>query len=1081
MNTWKLVIRNLRHYRNKDLTVILGIAISAAVLTGALIVGDSVTSNLKRISDLRLGNVSYTLNSGDRFITCLLAPKIQNELNVTVAPLLSLEGMAVSDGGRKRVNKVQILGIDPAFDKVMADNSFYKVIPQDEVIISRNLADRLDVKIGDEILFRIKKAGLIPLNAPFVSDEELVISERLKIKAIAGDDQYGKFNLRISQTSPFSAFLSIESLNRLMNFKNKANVLLIASNSSVSEKSVLNAVRKNWSVADAGLIIREIPLSGEIEVLSERVFLDRPVLDAVNRINGPKNLILTYFVNSLSSKSKSSPYSFVSTLPDSLIGFNEIIINQWLAEDQNIKAGDSLKLKYYTVGPLRRLTESETDFVIKDIVSIKGFYADRNLMPLIPGLSDAGNCRDWKTGVPVNLEKIRDKDEKYWDDFKGTPKAFIAQSKARELWENSFGSYTSVRFGRNQVSIDNLARRISENLDPYSLGFQINSVRKDSQSAVVQGVDFSGLFFGLSFFVLLAAAILSVLLMILNLEGRREQLETLSALGIPNRIISAVMYLEGLILSVIGGVSGLVLSLVYTRLIFAALNGVWIDIVRTDQMQMYISIPALATGFLLSTAISWITLFFTIRKFLVVKHRKFRDMLSNHYGKIRYVIAGISGITSIGLIISQIIDLETINAGIFFLAGGLMLLAMLLIFYQFLVGTGIRIYREMNLLVLGIKNGVRNKSRSTSIVALLSLGTFIVLSTGANRKNLFLEASDKSSGTGGFLFFSESTVAVIHDLNNSSVRQESGLTSDVHFVQFSKAEGDDASCLNLNRVTHPQIFGVDPKELEGRFGFVSGTSFLNESNPWSSLDQDLPDKIVPAIADETVIKWGLGKKVGDTLVYTDGTGSIMKLLLIGGLDNSVFQGNVIISDKQFLAHYPDKAGSNVFLIDGATANQANIEDELRSLFRDYGWEMQAAVKRLAEFNSVENTYLSIFLVLGALAILIGTAGLGVILARSILERRKEIALMKAVGIGQGKILRLFLNEYLLMLFSGIVIGGITSTIATLPALLNPIKEISLISIWMITGILLLNGLFWIFFLARIYLRDPEINAALRNE
>jgi ABC-type antimicrobial peptide transport system permease subunit len=119
--------------------------------------------------------------------------------------------------------------------------------------------------------------------------------------------------------------------------------------------------------------------------------------------------------------------------------------------------------------------------------------------------------------------------------------------------------------------------------------------------------------------------------------------------------------------------------------------------------------------------------------------------------------------------------------------------------------------------------------------------------------------------------------------------------------------------------------------------------------------------------------------------------------------------------------------------------------------------------------------------LGALAILIGTIGLGVILARSILERKKEIALMKAVGIGREKILRLFMNEYLLLLLSGILIGVISSSIATLPSLLSPNTEISLNSVMIITGILLLNGLFWIWFIARIYLKDPGINEALRNE
>jgi hypothetical protein len=36
---------------------------------------------------------------------------------------------------------------------------------------------------------------------------------------------------------------------------------------------------------------------------------------------------------------------------------------------------------------------------------------------------------------------------------------------------------------------------------------------------------------------------------------------------------------------------------------------------------------------------------------------------------------------------------------------------------------------------------------------------------------------------------------------------------------------------------------------------------------------------------------------------------------------------------------------------------------------------------LAEFNTVENTYLSIFQVLGGLGLLLGSAGLGIVVAR----------------------------------------------------------------------------------------------------
>ena len=98
------------------------------------------------------------------------------------------------------------------------------------------------------------------------------------------------------------------------------------------------------------------------------------------------------------------------------------------------------------MGPLRQLKIDSISFIIKDVVPMKGRYNDETLMPFLPGMSDAGDCGDWEAGIPIDLENIRDKDEDYWDDHKGTPKAFISKTKAKELWANRFGTYTSVRF-----------------------------------------------------------------------------------------------------------------------------------------------------------------------------------------------------------------------------------------------------------------------------------------------------------------------------------------------------------------------------------------------------------------------------------------------------------------------------------------------------------------------------------------------------------------------------------------------------------------------------------------------------------
>ncbi len=1087
MKITRLIWNNLRYYWKKNLLLALGVAISGAVLTGALLVGDSVEFSLNKIVFGRLGQVTHVLTAGDRYFTKELTGRVGDQLQVPVTSILLQEGIAVAEGGQKRINHVQVLGADPSFDQMAGLDHFYGTLSGDNIIISRNLANRLNLTVGEEVLLRIQKASLIPLNAPFVSDAESVVSLRGMIAGIAEESHLGRFNLKVSQTAPFNVFVSQSRLQELMDFPAGVNVMLIRADAEMDSDEINQAIRNQFSAMDAGVHIDHLEDRGLIEITSDRVFMDEALTGPLMDVPGYGTGIVTYFVNQFSSKRGSTPYSFVSTLPDHWLRSHEIIINSWLAEDLSVKAGDSIDLTYFKVGPLRELTEVNITFLVKSVVNPEGRFGDRSLMPHLPGLSDAGNCRDWDTGVPISLESIRDKDEEYWDQYGGTPKAFVSLSMGMEMWQNRFGTYTSFRYDEAETDPGSLENALLERIDPASLGFSLEATRTKGLTAAGEGVDFSELFGGLSFFLLVAGILLTVLLLLLNVESREEQLYTLVVLGIPVKKIRRIMFVESMVIALVGAVAGLALAVFYNRMVFQALNGVWKDVIRTEMMQIHMTGATLLTGLTITLAVSALALFFPLqrklkRHFFAHKGKDAGRLRSRIFTQRGVAIAMLlSGIAGLGLIASQLVRTEVINASIFFAAGGLLLVSSVLFFIWYLGRIQQPESVDFRLSGLSWKNALRNQTRSLSIVILFAIGTFLVISTGSNRKDLFVNSEELSSGTGGFLYYAESTVPVLQQLNDPAVRFEYGLEENYTFVQLRKATGDDASCLNLNKIITPQVMGVDPEMLEGRFSFVTRTDQLNQELPWSSLNQELPGGLIPAIADETVIKWGLGLKVGDTLHYVNSNGGTMELLLIGGLAPSVFQGNVIISNDHFLAQFPESSGTHVFLLDGERVDTAVIVSEVDRGMRDLGWDMQLSAARLAEFNSVTNTYLSIFLVMGALGLLVGTFGLVVVISRSILERKQEIALLKAVGYGRGQIRKLVIREYLILLIVGISTGFLTAIIATLPSVVSPHTGTSFTSIAIWLGILLGNGWIWIQLITRNALRDTAIYNSLRNE
>ncbi len=1103
MTKFKYILQSFLHYLKANLLVALGVAVSTMIITGSLIIGDSVRYSLEQSTFFRLGETTHLVAVTERYFRQEMASEMEaDHPEIHAAPILLLEGVAVAGGGQQRVNRVQVVGVDHHFEKI-AGTPIYTELNDNEIIISRNLAEKLEISEGEFILVRIKKASLIPLNAPFVSAEEVSVSLRASVKKIVEKEEMGSFNLKTSQTSPYNIFVSLSRLNRLMEFEGKANHLLVST--TLGNAEVQNSVKNSLTPADAGLYIKFIEATGEVEISTERVFMEPKVAQTLEQLPG-SNPIISYFVNGigldtpvetafvalgkepgsgLKTSGKEIPYSFVSSLSDGQLHDDEIILTQWAADDLNARPGDNITVRYLEIGPLRQLTEKKNVFTVKEIVPMTKVWADSTRMPWLPGLSDAGHCREWDAGVPIDLDAIRDKDEAYWNEWKGAPKAYISISKALQMWENRFGVYTAVRFPSESFDEVKFHDVFAGNIFPADLGMAVEPIREQGISAARNGTDFSGLFLGLSFFIMVAAVILTALLFRLNLESRSAEIGVLSALGFREKQVRNMFLLEGFTVALAGGLLGLVLSLLYTTAVFRVLNTLWFDIVRTNVLFIRIYPFTLAVGLVISVIVSMVVILLSIRRYQKQKTADLQKRTSGVNSKKRQLVYNILMwvciLVPVLLLLIQLVRPAALNPALFFLSGGLLLAGLLLVFRKFLFRTDNGASDKIRLEQLFMLNLARNRNRSLTVVILFALGTFLVVSTGSNKLDLFANAQDKTSGTGGFMYFAQTTMPVLYNLNDPARRSEEGIHEDFTAVQFRLVEGDDASCLNLNRIAQPAILGVNPSELSGRFSFATRMKGFDADDPWLSLNYSSGEDWIPAIADQTVIQWGLGKKVGDILLYQNEKGDTLRLKLIAGTTPSVFQGYIIISNEHFLRNYPSSSGSYVFLIDGEPEKEAGTAEELQSVFRDYGWEMESTARRLVEFYSVTNTYLSIFLALGALGMILGTIGLAVILARTILERRREIALMRAIGFGIPQLFRLLVNEYLLLLAAGVVTGFVTAVVATLPSFLSTNTDASFKTVVLVTLLILFNGILWIAGLCWFSLRKKVLVADLKVE
>jgi ABC-type antimicrobial peptide transport system permease subunit len=111
---------------------------------------------------------------------------------------------------------------------------------------------------------------------------------------------------------------------------------------------------------------------------------------------------------------------------------------------------------------------------------------------------------------------------------------------------------------------------------------------------------------------------------------------------------------------------------------------------------------------------------------------------------------------------------------------------------------------------------------------------------------------------------------------------------------------------------------------------------------------------------------------------------------------------------------------------------------------------------------------------------LGSAGLGVVVLRNVLERRGELALLVAVGFRRRTLQRLILVEHSVLLLLGLGIGVAAAAVAVLPALLSPGTHLPRLSLALTLGAVLLNAAAWTWLATRYALRG-NLMEALRNE
>jgi len=789
-----------------------------------------------------------------------------------------------------------------------------------------------------------------------------------------------------------------------------------------------------------------------------------------------------------------------------------IVLNDWAARDLGANVGDPLTFEYFTWEEPGRLVTRTAGFEIAAIVPIAGAAADRDLAPVYPGISDTASLRDWDPPFPIDLRRVRRVDEEYWDRYRTTPKAFVPLEVGQSLWRSRYGDRTSVRVApKGGESPDpsrvRYAAQLRDTVDPQMLGLSARAVRAESLAASRGATDFGEYFVYFSMFLVWSALLLAALFFRLSVEQRAREVGLLRAVGFSTVRVRRLFLAEGLALALAGGVVGVAAALGYAAVMMLGLRTWWTGAVATRSLTLHVTPISLAAGAAGALVAATVCIWWTLRGLARVSERgllagelnvaqPFRaapiavgrpEGLRYERRSGRPVFIGAIVFVALGLALMAASAAGALDRTGGFFGGGTSLL---------IAGLGLasatfrraprtasfrRGWRAIGR--LGLRNAGDRPGRSVLVVGVIASATFMVISVDAFRRSV-AAGVDRRSGVGGYALLVNLALPIASDPNSPGGRESLGLasTDSVAIEPFRLLPGDDASCLNLYEPRHPRILGARPSFIgAGRFAFQQSLAAdeAERANPWRLLDRRLGDDVVPVIGDANSMTYVLHKALGGDLAIDVG-GRPVRLRFVAALDDSIFQSELLMSESNFLRLFPEQEGFQFLLVDIPAERAGAVAAAIESGAADLGADAIPTTQRLEEFHAVENTYISTFKALGGLGLLVGTVGLAAVLLRNVLERRRELALLGAVGFRRRHIFAIILSEQVLLLVWGLAIGAACAVVAVMPAMREhggrlPASGAALLIVAVFTAGLLSSAM-----ATRAALRAPLLEA-LRSE
>jgi hypothetical protein len=296
-----MILRSLWYDRWINVAVMLGVVCATAVLTGALLVGDSMRGSLRALTLDRLGNID-TILQGANFFT---------------PPENPLE-FYTPKGYKKPWTKTEAVILLPAAveanGKVSGTQLLTAASQQDEIIVNEILAKRLGVKVGDTISLRFNSIESIPPDSALGRRTDTLLRAQLKLKEIIPNTGRGRFSLKVDQQAEPLCIVPLNWLQKKLDVGEKVNTIFFMTDDpqTVSTPQQRKCLEQGFkpTLDDLGIVV------DENYVKSARMLFTKPQAEEIQKSLPESRPALVYLATKIRAvkNGRETPYSTICAI-----------------------------------------------------------------------------------------------------------------------------------------------------------------------------------------------------------------------------------------------------------------------------------------------------------------------------------------------------------------------------------------------------------------------------------------------------------------------------------------------------------------------------------------------------------------------------------------------------------------------------------------------------------------------------------------------------------------------------------------------------------------------------------------------